>query len=174
MFWGKLKVPFLIQTTICGADLAGFQQQSRQSTNEYAHYCGFTPLRSIKWPFVLSSSSEVKLSSATLNPNCQLCFMSKQICVYHEILKPCTFIANGESFIEVEQLFKQQASFFLFVTMFTFNYFYGHCLSPLKVADCFSRRETTRQSFCVAVISHQLALGTVLSTVPVYNITGDL
>ncbi len=45
-------------------DLAALQQQSRQSINLYVHHCGSIPLRPVKWPFVSSSSSEVKLSAA--------------------------------------------------------------------------------------------------------------
>lgn len=43
-------------------DLAARQQQSRQSINLYVQHCGFIPFRPVKWSFVSSPSSEVKLS----------------------------------------------------------------------------------------------------------------
>lgn len=138
----------------------------RVQTDMLTTLAGLTPVSSVKWPFVLSSSSEVKLSSATLNLSPALLYVQARVCISWDTTghKSCTFKATGKS----------NSSFFLFVTMFTLNYFYVHCMGPLKVADCFSRFKTSRLSFCAAVISHQLALGTVLSTVPVFSIPGDL
>lgn len=68
-FRGKFKAPFTIQTTLCGQqmrDLAVLQQQSRQSINFCDHHSGCVPLRPVKWPFVSSSSSEVKLGLVQL------------------------------------------------------------------------------------------------------------
>lgn len=39
-------------------------EQTDYKRRQYVHHYGFIPLRPVKWPFVLNSSSEVKLSVA--------------------------------------------------------------------------------------------------------------